>query len=980
MKRLNTTLGRDTAFGFLDAGAQSEQLLNPLLIANNDEEKMLHAIRQELSRASHFIFSVAFISSRGLALLKEALLQFSGTGEIITSNYLDFNDPAVFRELLLLENVRTVIHEDVDRGFHAKGYIFHRQDGITAIVGSSNLTDNALLVNQEWNLRFSAFPDGDVALQLEDAVERQKRRSVALTEAWISHYEKNRTFHPVLVPGGDSPVKTSTDGRIYPNDMQARALEALRECRELGENKAVIISATGTGKTILAALAVRAVEPKRVLFLAHREQILNKAMSEFQRVLEEDSNQFGKLVGNIRQTHRKYVFSTVQSLSRGETLKAFSPDAFDYIIIDEVHRAGADTYRRIIDHFTPSFLLGLTATPERTDGFNVFELFDYNVPFEIRLHEALEEQMLVPFHYYGVTDFVNDENETIDDVAQLRNLLAEERVKHVLKMLRQYGHPTDVKGLMFCSRKDEAQELSKLFNQSSLNGQRLRTTVLTGEDSAAQRELVIEKLENGEIDYILTVDIFNEGIDIPLVNQVVMLRGTQSSIIFTQQLGRGLRKAPGKDHLRVIDFIGNYANNYLIPVALFGDNSRNKDSIRKNLLDNNSTNTIARVSSVNFDAIAQYRILDSLSKARLVGKQIFKNEIQQLINRLGRIPKLFDFARFDTVDPVLLASAYENTSKLKSYWQLLKDLKFVVDAPAPEEAPILAFLSGEILSGKRPHELLLLRELIDKEFVTRDEFALLLATKGVNSDDLTLSSVERVLSLAFYTQAQVQKYGGSPLVVADANGYRLNSTFRSLYEVDPRDHREPAEIFKNHVDDILETGLFLSRERGYWSGDLKEGAMYSRREVCRLLNWPSNHESTLYGYKRDNATSTCPIFVTYHKDDDVAESTKYEDAFISPRAIHWYSRTKRTLLSDELKPIINNEDDLHLFVKKDDAEGNDFYYLGRVESGNQKNEKMPGADGDPLNVVTMDLSLLTSVEQGLYEYLTKDGSTQAPKV
>ncbi|QGU04305.1 DUF3427 domain-containing protein [Corynebacterium comes] len=970
MKRSNTTLSRDTAFGFLDAATQSEQLLNPLLIANNDEEKMLHAIRQELSRARHFVFSVAFISSRGLALLKEALLQFSGTGEIITSNYLDFNDPAVFRELLLLENVRTVIHEDVDRGFHAKGYIFHREDGITAIVGSSNLTDNALLVNQEWNLRFSAFPDGDIALQLEDAVERQKRRSVELTQEWISHYEKNRTFRPVLVPDGDSPVKTSPDGRIYPNDMQVRALESLRDLRELGEDKAVIISATGTGKTILAALAVRAAKPKRILFLAHREQILNKAMNEFQRVLEEDTNQFGKLVGNIRQTDRKYLFSTVQSLSRGETLEAFSPETFDYIIIDEVHRAGADTYRRIIDHLTPSFLLGLTATPERTDGFNVFELFDYNVPFEIRLHEALEEQMLVPFHYYGVTDFVDDENETIDDVAQLRNLIAEERVKHVLKMLRQYGHPTDVKGLMFCSRKDEAQELSKLFNQSSLNGQRLRTTVLTGEDSAAQRELVIEKLENGEIDYILTVDIFNEGIDIPLVNQVVMLRGTQSSIIFTQQLGRGLRKAPGKDHLRVIDFIGNYANNYLIPVALFGDNSRNKDSIRKNLLDNNSTNTIAGVSSVNFDAIAQHRILESLSKARLVGKQIFKKDIQQLINRLGRIPTLFDFARFDTVDPVLLASAYDSVSNLKSYWQLLKDLKFVDHAPDSEEAPILAFLSGEILSGKRPHELFLLRELIDKEFVTRDEFVRLLEMKSMNSDNLTLNSVERVLSLAFYTEAQVKKFGGSPLIISDASGYRLSDDFRRLYESESADDRMSTEIFKSHVDDILETGLFLSRERGYWSGNLKKGSMYSRREVCRLLNWPRNQESTLYGYKRDDATSTCPIFVTYHKNADVAESTKYGDEFISPQTMHWYSRSRRTLLSPELRPIINNEDDLHLLVKKDDAEGNDFYYLGKVESHNQQNEKMPGPDGKPLNVVTMNLDLFTPVEQSLYDYLT----------
>lgn len=936
---------------------------------------MLHAIRQELSQASHFIFSVAFISSRGIALLKEALLQFTGTGEIITSNYLDFNDPAVFRELLLLENVRTFIHEDVDRGFHAKGYIFHRDDGITAIVGSSNLTDTALLVNQEWNLRFSASPNGDVAFQLEDAVVQQKNRSIPLSEEWIDHYEKKRTFRPLVIPGGDSPAESASAGRIYPNDMQVRALEALRGAHEQDENKAVIISATGTGKTILAALAVRAAKPKRFLFIAHREQILNKAISEFQRVLEEDRDQFGKLVGDTRQTDRKYLFSTVQSLSREETLSTFSPDAFDYVVIDEVHRAAADSYRRVIDHFTPSFLLGLTATPERTDGFNVFELFDYNVPFEIRLHEALEEKMLVPFHYYGVTDFLNEDREAIDDVSQLSNLVAEERVEHILRALRRYGHPTEVKGLMFCSRKDEAYELSTLLNRSYLNGHKLRTKVLTGSDKSEQRDLVIEELEGGDIDYILTVDIFNEGIDIPLVNQVVMLRGTQSSIIFTQQLGRGLRKAPGKDHLRVIDFIGNYANNYLIPVALFGDNSRNKDSIRKNLLDNNSTNTLAGVSSVNFDEISQQRILDSLRSAKLIGKPVFKNDIQQLLNRLNRVPKLFDFARFNTVDPVLLAAKYDERTKHKSYWQLLKDLKFVDRAPTAEEAPVLGFLSSELLSGKRPHELLLLRELLKKESASREEFTTLLETQAAKADDLTLSSVERVLSLSFYTSAQFQKYGASPLVVVEENEYRLDPDFRTLYETSPNDGRSTAEIFKNHVDDIIDTGLFLSREQGYWSGELKEGVMYSRREVCRLLNWPNNHDSTLYGYKRDAVTSTCPIFVTYEKEDDVSESTKYGDKFLSPHTLHWYSRSKRTLSSNELQPIINNEDDLHLFVKKSDAEGNDFYYLGKVESHNQQDHTMPVGEGSALDVVTMDLSLLTPVEQGLYDYLTKKVSS-----
>lgn len=969
MSRFNTLLGQDTEFGFLNAATGSGQLLNPLLIANSDEHKMLHAIRQELSRAKHFIFSVAFISPRGIALLKEALVEFQGTGEIITSNYLDFNAPEAFRELLILEGIDVYIHEDIDRGFHAKGYIFHHEEGITAIIGSSNLTDRALLVNQEWNLRFSAFHEGDIALQLDAAVQQQRQRSIPLSEEWIKNYEKNRKFRPAIVAGGDSVVGLA-DGQIVPNEMQIKALESLRELREFGENKAVIISATGTGKTILAALAVRAAQPKRLLFIVHREQILDKAITEFQRVLEVDKSQFGKLVGNVRQEDRKYVFSTIQSLSRENTLSTIDPESFDFIIIDEVHRSGADSYRRVIKHFKPDFLLGLTATPERTDGFNVFELFDYNVPYEIRLHEALEAKMLVPFHYYGVTDFVNAEDETIDDVTQLGNLVADERVKYILQMLRRYGHPSDVKGLMFCSRKEEAYELSRLFNASILNERMLRTKVLTGDDANELRESVVRELENGEIDYILTVDIFNEGIDIPPVNQVVMLRRTQSSIIFTQQLGRGLRKAPNKDHLRVIDFIGNYTNNYLIPIALFGNNSRNKDSIRKSLLENNSTNTIAGVSSVNFDPIAQERILDSLSKARLVGKQIFKGDIQQLQNRLGKIPSLFDFARFNTVDPVLLASKYDSSAKPRNYWQLLKDLKFVNNGPTTAEAALLTFLSTEPLSGKRPHELLLLKKLIAQEKISRAEYVELLESKGIHPNDQVLSSIERVLSLEFYTDAQIEKYGSSPVVIKDGQEYRLSPAFRRLYFAPPRIDHSRTEKFSNHVDDIIETGLFLSRERGFWSGKLKSGAMYSRREVCWLLNWESNLESTVYGYKVDKATATCPIFVTYHKDEDVSKSTAYGDEFMGPDTFHWFSRSKRTLKSKELQPIINNTAGLHLFVKKDDAEGNDFYYIGQAKSEDQKQQTMQNDAGEELDVVTMNLDLNSPVEQSLYEYLT----------
>ena len=249
---------------------------------------------------------------------------------------------------------------------------------------------------------------------------------------------------------------------------------------------------------------------------------------------------------------------------------------FDYILIDEVHKAGASSYQKVIEYFNPKFLMGMTATPERTDDFNIYALFDYNIAYEIRLQEALEEDMLCPFHYFGVTD-IEYNGETIDDATILSKLVADERVNHILDKIEYYGFSGEtVKGLMFCSRKEEAAKLSLVLNEKGL-----RTVALTGDDSQEERVLRINQLENGKLDYILTVDIFNEGIDIPCINQVVMLRQTQSSIIFIQQLGRGLRKHDTKDYVTIIDFIGNYKNNYLIPVALSGDQSQNKDNIRR---------------------------------------------------------------------------------------------------------------------------------------------------------------------------------------------------------------------------------------------------------------------------------------------------------------------------------------------------------------------------------------------------------------
>ncbi|AGP31885.1 DUF3427 domain-containing protein [Corynebacterium terpenotabidum] len=955
----NSPVGAGTAFGFLDRRLPADQLHHPRLIVNDQDNTMVRAIKEELGRSDRFDFSVAFLSASALGLLKQALVDFQGAATIITSTYLDFNEPNMFRELLTLDNVEVYIHPGTHGGFHAKGYVFTQGDSRSAIIGSSNFTLNALTVNKEWNLRFSALPEGDITYQLEDAINQQRSESFPLTEAWIDEYE--RTRQPRVTPdtlaaidAGDAP-----SGRIEPNSMQREALAEIRKIREAGERRALVVSATGTGKTILAALAAREIDPARMLFIVHREQILTKAMSEFQVVLDAEDADVGRLVGADRQTDRRYLFAMQQTLARPETLASLPPDAFDLIIIDEVHRAGGDGYQRIIEHFQPAFLLGLTATPERTDDANVFEIFDYNVPYEIRLQAALEADMLTPFDYYGVKEYVDEAGSTKDTTADLAKLVAPERVRYILEMLRTYGFPRDVKGLMFCSGAQEAHELSDLFNQQELNGRRLRTVALTGDSTSAERETAMRELELGNLDYILTRDIFNEGIDIPAVNQVVMLRNTESSIIFTQQLGRGLRKAPGKDHLRVIDFIGNYKNNFLIPIALFGDSSLNKDAIKEKLINAQTTGVIAGVSSVSFDEVSRHRVLKSLQSEKLDSMPNLKKAVRDLEFRLGTLPMLIDFARFHTVDPVVIAS------NKKSYWSFLCHTKMESVAPTTEEAAYLALLDSELLNGKRPQEMLLVQALVQRGTMSREDYRALLRANGCVWDDATVASVERILTLEFFTEAELKKYGPHPVMRVEDGQYVLTDVFGRLYK--------EGGMFADHVDDAVETALYLARHDESWTGQLVVGHQYTRKDVCRLLNFESNQYSTMYGYKTDKFSGTCPIFITHDKAEDISATTQYEDGFDSEGTINWFTKSRTSLSSTREHDIANNLFPLHVFVKKSDGDGADFFYLGEAKARGARDTHIIDDKGEDVPIVNMKLVLDHAVEPGLFGYLADVG-------
>lgn len=952
--RWDSPFQSDIAFGYIGQNTAAPQRHNPRMVLNHEGSTVLHTLLEELKGCDTFTFSVAFVTPGAIALMIKELVEFNGVGRVITSDYLAFNSPDAFAELHKLRQFGIDVRLHSNAAFHPKGYIFQNSEVVTAVVGSSNLTKTALATNHEWNLKVSAATGSDLSSQFIELVDREVLNSTPLTEEWIAEYRKAWIAPPSRTSASPpAHVLETPQTEVIPNLMQDNALEALAQVRADGEAKAIIISATGTGKTILSALDVRSVAPDRLLFVVHREQILDRTIEAFHRVLGGPLSDYGKLAGSSRQSDRRYVFATVQTLSQAHVLGGFSPDEFGYIIIDEAHRSGAVSYGRILNHFHPGFLLGMTATPERGDGINIFELYGFNVPYEIRLNHALEANMLSPFHYYGVADVVYESGDSPSD--ELSVLIAPERVDHVIRAIETYGQAGAApRGLIFCSRKSEAHELSTALNSRLLRGRPMRTIALTGDNSVEFREQSVARLEAGELDYILTVDVFNEGVDIPTINQVVMLRQTKSAIVFVQQLGRGLRKAPNKDYLVVIDFIGNYANNYLIPIALFGDESLNKESLRKNLIAAEESGVLPGLSSVRFDRIAQERILRSITSAKLDSMVMLKAAVTSIYERVGGVPSLWDFLRFESVDPVLLATKAEN------YPTLAAKILGTDSGLTTDENRMLGLLSHEVLPSKRPHEFRLVRLLLDQGSQTKDQIASAFGASGIQATPAEIEGAIDTLTIENHAEVDHNRYRSGVAERESTGRIALTANFRGVYT--------KSLPFRTAVDDLLKTGAHIVVDR-YAGGDpFVQGAQYSRKEVTRLLNFPRKWTSTLYGYKADAASRTCPIFVTLHKSDEVSASTAYEDALIDRSTMLWYTKSNRTLQSPLEKAIAAGEYRLPIFVKKDDAEGSEFYYLGDATPADAEDTTMSGNSGAPVKVARMHLRFDKPIDASLFDY------------
>lgn len=991
--------GLETAY--IDGTVASNMAFKPQFVSNNYKEgkKVLSSIEEELLACEQFQISVAFITMGGIEPLLQTLKELEKKhipGQILTTNYLNFSEPKALEKLHALQNITLKMYdvESAEEGFHTKGYIFKKEEIYRIIIGSSNMTKSALTTNKEWNTKIISTEQGEVAGEIIKEFDDLWHSSYALEfDTFYENYkEKYNIIKRQREIAKQEQVTSLEKYKLQPNSMQVGFISNLRKILEAGEKRALLISATGTGKTYASAFAMRELGFKRVLFLVHRGQLARQTKKSYEKVFA-NTVSMGLVGAGYHDYNKDYIFATVQTLNKDEHLMEYKPDAFDCIVLDEAHHTSADTYQKVMNYFTPKLWLGMTATPDKRDdniaGKNIYEIFHYQIAYEIRLQQAMEENLLCPFHYFGISDIamlgdkqVNTKKITDRD---FNMLTGEERVKHIVEQAHYFGYSGEkVKGLVFCSRIEEAVALSEKFNQTinPETGKVFRTMALSGKTSEEERQRAFERLAMNEeeadernipLDYIFSVEILNEGVDIVEVNQVIMLRPTESPIVFIQQLGRGLRKAAGKEFVVVLDFIGNYSNNFMIPIALSGDRSYNADTIRKYVISGN--NTIPGASTVHFDEIAKDKIFASIDKIKGM-KTIIRDSYVSLKNRLGRVPYLLDFYENGEVDPLVIIKEY------KTYQAFLKSMerenyqgKFTDD-----EITTLEYLSKTVLSGARPYELEILRKLLKEGTVNFEKFDNDFAvTYGYHVNLDSFDNAVEVLQGKFVSkEEEYQKYSHMDILCReeDRRLKRLIGFAKRL---------ENAE-FLRQVDDIVEVGLKRYADK-YEAGVTEKSPFviyekYSRRDVSLLMNCGKDLSSTMYGMKRIGDDTF--IFVTYHKEESTDEKNyidgkpDYADAFEDNMIFLWDSQMGRGTESSYVADVVRAKRK-HLFVKKSDAETG-FYYMGQFDVMDVKAAKKKDNTGKMRDIAKLRMKMHHAVREDLLRYLQSNIPTMEEKV
>lgn len=645
--------------------------------------QLYYQLTQSLKKADSVDIIVSFLMESGVKMLLEELdnaLKRGAKIRILTGNYLGITQPSALYLLKkkLGSRVDMRFYNEKERSFHPKSYIFHYERYSDIYIGSSNISRSALTSGIEWNYRFSSVSDPKNYEKFYQVFEDLfEHHSIIIDDEELKQYSQN--WHRPAVAkdleryeySHQNEENESEDTKVRllyePRGAQIEALCALEDTRAEGAKRALVQAATGVGKTYLAAFDSKSYE--RVLFVAHREEILKQAAVSFRNV--RNSEDYGFFTGEEKSTDKSVIFASVATLGRSEYLseKYFAPDYFQYLVIDEFHHAVNEQYQRIVKYFKPQFLLGLTATPERMDGRNIYELCDYNVPYEISLKDAINKGMLVPFHYYGIYDDTDYSGLHLIrgryDEKELNETYIGNVHRHdlIYKYYCKYGSK---KALGFCCSRAHAEEMAKEFCERGIPSVAVYSNA--NGTYSEERGKAIEKLKSGEIRVIFSVDMFNEGVDITSVDMVMFLRPTESPIVFLQQLGRGLRRSKGKEYLNVLDFIGNYEKAGRVRFLLTG-----------RTLEKNEYYNPADRSAFPDDCLIDFdmKLIDLFSeidKKHLKVRDQIRNEYYRVKEFLGRIPSRMDLFTYMDDDIYRVAITHSKDNPFKRYLDFRKEL------------------------------------------------------------------------------------------------------------------------------------------------------------------------------------------------------------------------------------------------------------------------------------------------------------------
>lgn len=855
------------------------------LITNAHRENSLHShINSEIPSSNRIDLICSFIKVKGITLYRDRLIDFVRNGgnlRVLTTVYMGATERKAIDRLIKIGAQVKISYDKNRTRLHAKAWLFHRDTGFsTAYIGSSNLSHSAQVDGLEWNVRLSKVHSPDVIEKFYRTFESYWKGD-EFEEYTADKRDQKRLDEALL----DIPILIESYFDINPYPFQKRILEQIETERSRhGRNNNLIVAATGTGKTIMAALDYKRLlgsneRPFRLLFVAHREEILDQSLKTFRNVLR-DSNFGEKFVGGVIPSDWNHVFASIQSLSKEQALNNLSKDRFDMIIVDEFHHAKARTYERILNHFTSKFLLGLTATPERGDGKDILGWFDGKIAAELRLWDAIDQNLLVPFHYYGVSDgtdlsSVSWKRGRYSDI-ELTNIFTSNdiRAKLIFNAIHDYtGSLNKIKALGFCVGVDHAKFMAKFFNKSGIPA-----LAVTGKSGSEERLTAKSKLRNGEVKVLFTVDLYNEGVDIPEVNTVLFLRPTESLTVFIQQLGRGLRLHKEKSSLTVLDFIGGARREFRFDLryqALLGEVTRKEveESIDSGFpklphgcaiqLDRESQDIVLQ----NIRQALKVNINNLTSELKIVGDQ---TTLREFLNRTGL--NRFEF--------------YTNTI----WWtELRRKANFEVRKEGSNEGDL----------GKKIQKIL---HLDDFELI---EFYIDLIKSPKEVTELSQSQKNQMLMLL--------------CILYDKNVPQdLTYYYEDLlnHQVICEELLELFELLKDRVTHLgksidLPNEIPLKLHCHYsWDqifaaiGDVKNNKLYTPREGVY------NHKPTKSHF----------LFVTIDKNEkDYTPTTMYEDYAISEHLFHWQSQNKTGPETEVGKDYINHEDrgiKIFLFIRK----------------------------------------------------------------